>query len=139
MDTSIFMVKELIPTDSDLTGALAGTYDLWRSIKEYVHLKYPAAMDEWNYPGIKYGWSFRIKDKKRAIVYLSPRDGYFKAAMVFGQKATDKIMESGISASIKEELAGARVYAEGRAIRMEIRDGHVIPDIMELIDIKIAN
>ena len=139
MDTSIFMDKTLIPTDSDLAGALAGRYEFWRSIKEYVHLKYPAAMDDWNYPGIKYGWSFRIKDKKRAIVYLSPRDGYFKVAMVFGQKATDKIMNSVVSASIKEELAGARVYTEGRGIRLEIRDGLVIPDIMELIDIKIAN
>jgi len=139
MDTNLFMDKGMIPTANDLTRALAGTYGLWKSIEEYVHLKYPDGKDEWNYPGAKYGWSFRIKDKKRAIVYLLPRDGFFQAAFVFGQKATDTIMNSRISELIKAELTNARVYAEGRGIRLEVRDETIINDIKELIDIKLAN
>jgi hypothetical protein len=138
MDTSIFMDKKSLPTDDELRGALVGTYEVWKSIEAYVQLKYPGAMDEWNYSGEKYGWSFRIKDKKRAIVYLLPREGYFKAAFVFGQKATDKVMSSPVSSAIKEELASARVYAEGRGIRIDIRDEGLVNDIKELIDIKIT-
>lgn len=95
-------------------------------------------MDEWNYSGDKYGWGFRIKDKKRAIIYLLPRDRFFKAAFVFGQKATDAIMASRISDTIKSELASARVYAEGRGIRITVSNQSNINDIKELIDIKIA-
>ncbi|MDP4238280.1 MAG: DUF3788 domain-containing protein [Bacteroidota bacterium] len=139
MDKSIFMNKQVIPTHNDLAGALADTCDLWQRIVDYVHLKYPAAVDEWNYSGANYGWSFRTKDKKRAIIYLLPRDGYFKAAFVFGQKATDRILESQVSEAIKSELNSARIYAEGRGIRIEITDKTVIKDIKALIDIKIAN
>ena len=138
MDTSIFMDKKNLPTDHDLEGALAGTHDVWKSIEVYVHLKYTGAKDEWGYSGDKYGWSFRIKDKKRAIVYLLPRDRYFKAAFIFGQKATDRIMSSPVSEAIKEKLAAARVYAEGRGIRIDIRNEGLVPDIKELIDIKLA-
>jgi len=139
MDTSMFMDKKRLPTTEELEGALAETCQVWKCIAEYVHLKYPGAMDEWYYPGDKYGWSFRIKDKKRAIVYLLPRDGYFKAAFMFGQKATDRIMISSVSEAIKEDLLAARVYAEGRGIRIDIRDEGLVNDIKELIDIKISN
>ena len=76
-------------------------------------------------------------DKKRAILYLLPRDKYFKVALIFGQKAFEKIMESSISMEIKTELEAAKVYAEGRGIRIEVRNNTVLEDIKELIRIKI--
>ena len=139
MDISIFTDKKLMPNDSDLIDKLGETYPIWKLIVDYTHIKYPMAFDEWNYSGDKYGWSYRIKDKKRAIIYLLPRDRFFKVAFVFGQKATDRIMQSQISQPIKTELDSARVYAEGRGIRLEIRDKEILSDIRELIDIKLAN
>jgi len=139
MDTSTFMDKTVIPTTKDLSGSLAKTFDLWQSIIGYVQLKYPAAVDEWNYSGTKYGWNFRIKDKKRAILYLLPRDRYFKVAFVFGGKATDAIMNSPVSTVIKSEIEAARVYAEGRGIRIDVADETIIKDIQILIDIKIVH
>lgn len=139
MDKSIFIDKKTVPTESDLEDSLAESYPLWQTLKEYVHLKYPASLDEWNYPGDKYGWSFRIKDKKRAILYFLPRDQFFKVAFVFGQKATDTIMKSGISDAIKSELEAARVYAEGRGIRIDVCSDGILNDIKELIDIKISH
>jgi len=139
MDTSIFTDKKTVPSDKDLADSLGKLNDLWISIKQYVHLKYPAAIDEWNYPGDKYGWSFRMKDKKRAIIYLLPREQFFKVAFVFGQKATDAIMTSQISDAIKSELNAARVYAEGRGIRIDVKNDGILKDIKELIDIKIRH
>lgn len=103
-----------------------------------MHTKYPDAVDEWNFPGAKYGWSFRIKDKKRAIVYLLPRDKFFKAALVFGQKASDEVMKSKVKNVIKEELRNAKAYAEGRGIRIDVDDKNVM-EILTLIDIKLSN
>lgn len=71
-------------------------------------MKYPNGLEEWNYPGKKYGWSYRIKDKKRAIIYFLPRENYFKVAFVFGQKATDIVLESDISGKIKTDLKMAK-------------------------------
>ena len=139
MDKSLFTDKKTLPDESDLEDSLGESYHLWQIVKEYVHLKYPGALDEWNYPGNKYGWSFRIKDKKRAIIYLLPREQFFKVAFVFGHKATDAIMQSEVSEEIKSELNAARVYAEGRGIRIDVNTDHILKDIKELIDIKIAH
>ena len=138
-DLSIFQDKAIVPTDKDLAGKLGLTFDLWIQLKDFVFEKYPKAIAEWYYPGIKYGWNFRIKDKKRAIIYFLPRDNYFKVAFVFGQKATDFILGSDISTEIKNDLEQATKYAEGRGIRIEIKDNQILADIKKLIVIKLVN
>ncbi|MFZ4740928.1 MAG: DUF3788 family protein [Bacteroidales bacterium] len=138
MDKSIFTDKKIIPNNNDLFNSLNDTYDFWIQIKEYVYLRYPTAIDEWNYSGEKHGWHFRIKDKKRTIIYLLPRNHYFKVAFVFGQKAMDLIIKSQISDSIKNELQTAKVYAEGRGIRIDVNNDAIINDVKELIDIKLT-
>lgn len=102
-------------------------------------MKYPNGLEEWNYPGKKYGWSYRIKDKKRAIIYFLPRENYFKVAFVFGQKATDIVLESDISGKIKTDLKMAKKYAEGRGIGIDVNNELIIGDIKKLILIKMAN
>ena len=138
MDSSVFMDKDLIPSDSDLKEVLGGKYELWLEIRDRVLHLYPGGTEEWNFPGKKYGWSFRIKDKKRAIIYLLPREGAFLAAFVFGGKATDAIMESEVSEEIKSGLRSAKVYAEGRGIRIPVPDSSSLKDIYLLIDFKLA-
>jgi hypothetical protein len=138
-DLSIFQDKLTKPTDKDLVDKLDSTYHLWNQLYDFVIDKYPKGLAEWNYSGKKYGWNYRIKDKKRAIIYLLPRDKYFKVAFVFGQKATDIILASDISSEIKNELSLAKKYTEGRGIRIEINKGLKIPDIKKLIEIKLSN
>lgn len=138
-DISAFTDKKIVPNDDLLSEAIGRTFRLWENIKKYVYSKYPDATEEWNYPGQKYGWSFRLKDKKRTIVYLLPRKKYFKTAFVFGQKATDIILKSNVSDSIKQELRSARVYAEGRGIRISVNKKDILQDIEFLIDTKLAN
>jgi hypothetical protein len=138
MEQSIFMEKSQIPTDDDLRRALGDKYSLWMEIRDRVFEKYPEGCEEWNFPGKKYGWSFRIKDRKRAIVYLLPRDQAFQAAFVFGGKAFDVIKKSDVSEQIKSDLENAKVYAEGRGIRIAVPDRSSLKDISILIDIKLA-
>jgi len=138
MEYSFFMDKSQVPADADLREALGEKYELWMDIRDRVYEKYPNGTEEWNFPGKKYGWSFRIKDKRRAIVYLLPRDGEFLAAFVFGGKAFEEIKKSDVSAQIISDLEGARVYAEGRGVRIPVPDRSILKDIYSLIDIKLA-
>jgi hypothetical protein len=101
--------------------------------------KFPAGLQEWHYPGQKYGWSFRIKDKKRAIIYFLPRERFFMVAFVFGEKATAQVLASGIAPAIKSLLEQAKAYAEGRGIRIDIRDKSGLADIKKLVEIKLAH
>lgn len=54
-------------------------FHVWSAIQEYVYSQYPEAETDWTYP--KYGWNFRMKDKKRAILYFLPRNKFFKVAL----------------------------------------------------------
>jgi len=138
MEHSIFMDKSQVPSDAELRGVLGDKYKLWMEIRDRVYEKYPEGIEEWNFPGKKYGWSFRIKDKRRAIVYLLPRDGEFLAAFVFGGKAFEVIKKSDVSAQIISDLGTAKVYAEGRGVRIPVPDSSAKEDIFRLIDIKLA-
>lgn len=138
-DISIFQDKTIEPTEEGLIEKLGASYSWWIEIKEFVMANYPAGTTEWKYPGKKYGWSYRIKDKKRVIIYLLPRDNCFKVALVFGQKATDLVLGSEISAEIRDQLAKATKYAEGRGISIDVKDEMTIADIKKLILIKLKN
>jgi hypothetical protein len=138
-DTSIFQDKSIMPTREELADKLGNSFVWWQNICEFVIDRYPAGKEEWTHSGKKYGWNFRIKDKKRAIIYLLPRANHFKAAFVFGQKAVDQIMESELNQGIKTELMNARKYAEGRGIRIEVVNGENLPDIYKLVEIKLNN
>lgn len=136
-DISIFPDKAVMPTENDLVERLEDSYYIWKQIHDFVLSKYTNGLMEWNYPGKKYGWSYRIKDKKRAIIYFLPRDKYFKVAFVFGQKAYDTIMKSKIDEQIKNDLQNAKKYAEGRGVSIEVRDESVFSDIKQLTEIKL--
>ena len=133
---SIFTDKSKQPDNKELQETLGDTYVVWQTIRGYVLLN-TKTFEEWNCSN--YGWSLRIKDNKRAVIYLLPRDGFFKAAFVFGQKATDVILKSTVADLIKTELAAARVYAEGRGIRIDVKNEELTGDLKQLIDIKLAN
>jgi len=138
MDTSIFINKTEIPDENMLRLALGNLFDSWVEIASYVCNAYPNAVEEWNLPGQKYGWSFRIKDKKRAIIYMLPRDKFFMVAFVFGEKATQDALKSEICQEFKEIIQSAKVYAEGRGFRIEVRDKELLNDIKKLVNIKLT-
>jgi hypothetical protein len=135
--TSVFSDSNQVPDELALKNALGETYKIWQKIFQFTLDLQGSAQSEWKYSGKRFGWSFRVSDKKRVLIYLLPRAGFFRVAMVFGNKAYDYIQQSNISESIKLELAQAPVNAEGRGIRMEIRDNDKWSDIQSLIQIKI--
>lgn len=136
---SIFTDKMTEPSEEDLRRVLGTTFMLWESLAEFTKESYPKYLESWHFSGDKYGWSFRISDKKRVLIYLLPRDGFFKATFVFGQKATDEILKSEIGENIKNEILAAKAYAEGRGIWIDVKDTCNCDDIKKLITIKISN
>jgi hypothetical protein len=139
MALSIFDDKSKQPTEQMLAKAIGKQYQLWADIAEYVMEKYPKAVKEWKYPGAKYGWSFRLKDKKRNIIYMGPREDHIMVAFVFGDKAVAEVEASSLPQSIKNALRNAKKYVEGRGIRLEVRTTADIANIKTLVDIKLAN
>lgn len=72
---SIFTDKTITPTSADLEKAIGATYAIWQDLEKFTTATAPFTAAEWNFSGEKFGWSYRIKDKKRVLIYLLPRDG----------------------------------------------------------------
>lgn len=134
---SIFTDKAATPTAQDLATALGAAAALWDAIRDYTLELFPEAVPEWKCPSERFGWGFRLSDKKRVLVYLLPRDGFFRVGLVFGQKATAAVLASGVTQAVKDELQAARAYAEGKGIRVEVRSPEALEDIRTLISIKL--
>lgn len=136
---SIFTQKSKKPINEDLKKALGKTFDFWETLVNYTSEIYPNAKATWKFTSEKFGWSYRMSDKKRVIIYFLPRDNFFKVAFVFGQKAYEKIIENKIDENIITALQEAKVYAEGRGIRIDVKDKTLMEDIKKMIIIKNEN
>jgi hypothetical protein len=138
MALSIFEDKSTQPTAEMLAQALGERFFVWQNIIDFVKKHHHGAEEVWNY-GKSFGWSLRIKDSKRVIVYLTPGDKIFLVSMVFGKKSTDEAFASIISSKIISIIESAKVYAEGRGFRIEVAGPEFLPDIIKLIEIKLRN
>jgi hypothetical protein len=139
MALSIFADKDKHPDDVALKEKLEDTFPVWRAIVEHLYQHYNDISEEWSFSGKNYGWSLRVKLKKRNIIYLIPMGGFFKFAFVFGKKGVEEVKNSAVCFEIKNELLNARTYAEGTGFRMDVTDDKLLKDIKLLIGIKINN
>ena len=135
--TSIFKDKKTEPNEEMLAAVLNDTYHQWVELRAYLKHIFPDIKEEWNFGGRKYGWSYRMKDKKRVVMYLLPRDGKFKVAFVFGKKAIDRILEEIVHPSFLLELANAPEHVEGRGIRWDVKDNSELEMMKKLLHIKL--
>ncbi len=139
MALSILDDKSVTPNKSQLKDVLGKTFQLWDSVKQYVLDNYSPVDQEWNFAGKNYGWSLRLKHKKRTILYLIPCKEFFLVAFVLGEKAVVAAQQSTLPKSILDMIKSARKYAEGRGIRVEVKRPQDIENIRILTEIKMAN
>ena len=136
--STLFNNKELQPTDEMLTAALGETKELLDSIVRFIETEFGESHIEWKYYGAKLGWSLKVFNNKRNVVFIGPEDGYFRVAFVFGEKAYQEIRRSNLPDSIKQQVSESKVYVEGRGLRLEIRNKTHVEPVWQLIRIKLS-
>lgn len=139
MANSYFEDKSSLPDEIALQKALAGSYILWEELKGFIIDNFPKISEEWKHYGAKSGWVKKVYSKKRNLMFFTPRDGYFRVGMVFGDKAVKVILDSGLPQRIIDEISNARKYAEGRGIRIEAKSESDIENLKKLLLIKFDN
>jgi hypothetical protein len=137
MPHSIFLDSTYCPTDIQLTEALDENYRFWETLRDAALKSGKVETEGWYFGGKKFGWSYRISDKKRVLIYLLPRDGFFKVAFVFGEKAIEEVKKSAINSNLIEELIAAKKYAEGKGIRFSVFTKDETLDALEFLRVKL--
>lgn len=139
MALSILDDKSKKPDDNTLAEVLGRTKRLWDDLINHIVQEYEPVTQEWNFDGEKYGWSIRLKRKKRTILYLIPCRRYFLCAFVFGGKATEAARQGDLSSDVMKTINEAPVYGEGRGFRLEVKKKLDVEAMKKLAVIKMAN
>jgi hypothetical protein len=134
-----FFDKSKTPADKELAAALGPAIDLWHDLRRLIARQFAPLTEEWVFGGKNYGWSLRLKQNKRAILYMKPLAGYFLASFAFGEKAVRAAHEADLPASLLKIIDDAPKYAEGRAVRVEVKGAKDIRAAVKLAAIKMAN
>ncbi len=116
-----FIGKPKPPTDAELTAALGPARPLWDQLLTELAAELNLTIHEWNTYSPKAGWSLRIKRGDRIIVYLAPLQGCFRASFALGDKAVQAALASGLPGRVSTLIKSAKKYAEGTAVRIEVR------------------
>ena len=127
------------PRPADLAETLGRSYTHWKSLAAHLDREFPPLTQEWNFSGAKWGWSMRLKQKKRTVLYMTPCKAHFLVGFVLGEKAVKAALESDLPDSILTVIDEAKKYAEGRGVRIEIRNTKDLKIIKGLAEIKMAN
>jgi Protein of unknown function (DUF3788) len=133
-----FIGKAALPTAGELASALGPAAIDWQELVDWL-AEQDVVDQEWRSSGKKYGWSLRLKVKKRNIIYLSPCDGCFRVALIFGDKAVAAARQSDLAESTLKLLNEAPRYPEGTGLRLMVESSSDLVEIRKLALIKLAN
>lgn len=135
MKPNAFIGQKKQPTAKDLSAALGPAYKLWSDLIADLHLP----DEEWNSYSPKAGWSLKLKQKKRTILHLGPREGSFQIAFILGERAIAAARTGKFPKHIVDALAEAKKYPEGTAVRIEVTKASDLAGVKDLAAIKMAN
>jgi hypothetical protein len=122
MALSAFDDKSAPPKKAALKEMLGRSSTHWDALRTRLGKEFAPLSEEWSFGGKKWGWTLRLKHKKRAIVYMTPCRRHFLAGFALGEKAVRAAKDLEVPAPMLAAIDAAPKYAEGRGVRLEIRN-----------------
>lgn len=139
MALSAFTDKSRAPREEELSVTLGKAFPLWTELKRGAGSGSIPLAAEWGYTSKTTGWGLRLKKGDRIILYMTPCEGYFLASFALGEKAAMAAAEEGLPDSVLSVIHAAKKYAEGRAVRLEVRSAKDLRIVHMLVDLKMAH
>lgn len=134
-----FIGKRDRPTEDELAAELGATKALWDRLVGDLAEECSITIQEWNSYSPKAGWSLRLKKSERTIVYLVPCRGCFRAAFALGDKAVQAACRSKLPPKVITTIKGAKRYAEGTAVRIDVTRPGDLAIVKKLAAVKLEN
>ncbi len=139
MIVNAFAGKDTQPSEAELAEVLGPAKAVWDRLLAELAQECNLTAQEWNSYSRKAGWTLRLKHGDRNTVYLSPGDGCFMASFALGDKAIRAARASQLPQSVIDVIDHAKRYAEGTAVRLDVRTPRQIAAVKKLAAIKLDN
>ena len=137
MALSAFEDPSQPPSADDLRHILGPSADHWDALLQHVQSTCAPLSELWNHAGAKFGWSLRLKQKDRVILYLTPQRGAFLAGLVLGERAAQSAEAGPLPPLALAALTAAPKYAEGRGIRLSVTSRAALKAVQALLAFKL--
>ena len=139
MALSAFDDKSQEPEAEDLRIAMGRSGAHWESLISHIEAEFAPLDKTWNFGGAKWGWTLRLKQKKRTVLYMTPCSKHFLVGFVLGEKAVKAAQATPLSDAILALMDEAPRYAEGRGVLVEVRTKKDLASVKDVAAIKMAN
>jgi len=131
--------KSQEPRMADLENTLGRSFTYWNSLVSHIETTFPPLEKIWGFAAAKWGWSLRLKRKKRTVLYMTPCHKHFLVGFVLGEKAVKAAHACTLPDSILAVIDQAPKYGEGRGFRIEVRTMPELAAVKKLASVKMAN
>lgn len=131
MAESIFDDKKIVPDDDALAAALKGGKSLWDKL-----IVLSGGSGEWKFYKKAAGWTYPVKQGKRTLFHMMPKEGWLRLTFVYGERAVEAAKSAGLPEQVLNDLLQATAYAEGRSVNVDIRSEADIAIAQKLLQLK---
>ena len=136
---SAFDNKSKKPAAEDLKRVLGRTSAHWDDLTTFFGAEYAPLDQTWTFAGANWGWSLRLRQRKRNVLSMIPCNGHFLVGLALGEKAVEAARDSALPDSVMAAVDDAERYPEGRAVRIAIRNKKDREIAKKLAAIRMAN
>ena len=139
MALSAFDEKTRQPRAAELRGVLGRSAAHWGSLIARIQADFAPIDESWTFAGAQWGWSLRLRHKKRTVLYMTPCAKHFVVGFALGEKAVEAAKSHSLPEAVRAGIDGAKTYAEGRAVRIEVRTKRDLAAVLTLAAAKMAH
>ncbi|MBX3735136.1 MAG: DUF3788 family protein [Candidatus Didemnitutus sp.] len=139
MLTNAFTHHPHAPTKTELSAALGATQSVWNDFLTHLARESLTTTQEWKCHSPKWGWSLRVLQGQRTIVWLSPGRGGFNVTFILGDRAVASARAARLPQTVRTALATALRYPEGTALRLVVKSPRALPALRRLAALKAAH
>lgn len=136
MPLSAFHDEACLPTDDAVRHVLGDAYATWAQLLALVVEHIGSVREVWKYTSANAGWGLRVLQRDRVILYMTPQPSQFIVSFALGERAVAAARTAELSAHVLEAIEKAPRYAEGRGVRIPVRDSRSIWTLTRLARIK---
>jgi hypothetical protein len=138
LEPSAFLDKAAPPDTATVEAVLGDALEAWDRLRGRLDDVLGPLQSGWSFSGKAHGWSLRLRRGDRAVVYLTPLAGRFRASLAIPERSVAEALEVDLPAAVRAIIAAAPSYPEGRAIRLDVADEDDLEAVVSLARIRMT-